>query len=471
VTGRAQRPPRAGHPTRLARKAGDGRPIAPVRQVHLGLGAFFRAHQAWYTDRAPDASRWGIAAFTGRSAGAAESLAAQDCLYTLLSRGNDADAFTVISALAHAHPAADAAAWEAYLASPRTSILSLTVTEAAYRRDSSGGLDWSDSEVAKDLAAWRTGMPWRASTVPARLAIGFAARRATDAGPITLMSCDNLPTNSRAALRVASDFAAAVDEALAAWIDENVRAVDTLVDRITPAATSRDVAEIRERTGRDDLSPVVTEPYTEWVLSDTFGSPRPAWENAGALVTAEILPYEQRKLWLLNGAHSLLAYTAPNRGHYTVADAIEDPVVTEWLHAWWRSASPHVTLPAAETTAYCSALLERFDNVRMRHRLSQIAADGSQKLRVRIVPVIRNERAANRMPEGAVRALGGWLAHLRGSGVPVRDPAATELVVTVHRERPRDAARCAIAFLDAALGEDNELIAAVDEMAGEVMTG
>jgi fructuronate reductase len=201
------------------------------------------------------------------------------------------------------------------------------------------------------------------------------------------------------------------------------------------------------------------------VLGDNFAAGRPDWESAGALVTADLHPYEQRKLLLLNGAHSLLAYAGSLRGHRSVADAIDDPVVAGWVQEWWRTAVSHVALPRADTAAYCDTLLGRFANARIRHQLAQIAADGSQKLRVRLVPVLRSERAAGGLPVGAVRILGAWVAHLRGLGVPVADPAVVDLV-TAMRETPGslDSARQAVAFLDAELAGDEELVTTVSRL-------
>ena len=458
-------------PTRAApllARARDGRHAAPVRHVHLGLGAFFRAHQAWYTGRATDAAEWGIAAFGGRGAQLAATLTAQDCLYTLVTRGSDADTFEVVSSLSAAHGSADAGAWRGYLAATTTAVVSLTITEAGYRRNPSGGIDLRDEGVAGDMAAWRAGAPELAGTAPARLAAGFAARRAADAGPVTLLSCDNLPGNSEVALRVTAEFAAVVDEPLADWIRMHVRPVNTLVDRITPATTARDIAVVAERTGRADQCPVVTEPYSEWVLADTFAAEHPDWASAGALVTADVHPYEQRKLLLLNGAHSLLAYAAPLRGHLTVADAIDDPVVAGWVLDWWRATVPYVALPRADCAAYCYALLERFRNARIQHQLAQIAADGSQKLRVRVLPVLRPERAAGRLPAGVVRVLASWVTHLRGMGVPVADPAAADLVAAIASTLGVDSARHAVEFLDRELAGDEDLVTAVAELAAEL---
>ena len=449
----------------LSRAGGRGRPAAPVRHVHLGLGAFVRAHVAWYTDQAPDADEWGIAAFTGHSAGLAEQLAAQDCLYTLVVRGPRADSFSVVSSLSRACPGTDGEAWRRYLAAPATAIVSLTVTEAGYHRDASGALDLTDPAVQADLLSWgqsvRSGGLAGLRTAPARLAAGFAARRAADAGPITLVSCDNLPGNSAAAARVTLDFAAAAEPDVADWMTDNVHVVDTLVDRITPATTNPDVSLVRWETGRSDASPVVTEPYTEWVLSDTFGPDRPDWPSAGALITSDVRPYEQRKLWLLNGAHSLAAYAAPGRGHETVAQAIADPVVLSWVQEWWAEAAPYVSLPRSQTVAYCDALLERWGNSRMGHQLSQIAVGGLQKLPVRILPVLRAELAEGRVPPGAARILGSWVAWLRSHGSSVADPGARQLAAAIYQASPRRATQQALAALDATLAEDPDVLAAV----------
>ena len=449
----------------------SGRAAAPVRHVHLGLGAFVRAHVAAYTEQAPDAAQWGIAAFTGRSTALAEQLTAQDCLYTLVVRGPRADSFSVVSSLSRAFAGTDGPAWLRYLAAPETAIVTLTVTEAGYRRDASGGLDLADPAVAADMQSWRQGGrsagPAVLGTVPARLAAGFAARQAADAGPVTLLSCDNLPGNSSAAARVTLDFAAAADPRVAEWIAGNVHVVDTLVDRITPATTKSDVALVRRNAGLADTSPVVTEPYTEWVLSDTFGTDRPDWPGAGALITSDVRPYEERKLWLLNGAHSLVAYAAPGRGHQTVTQAMADPVVLAWVREWWDEAGPYVSLPRAEIAAYCEALLERWGNTRMRHLLGQIAVGGLQKLPVRILPVLRGELALGRVPGGAIRILGAWVAYLRSGGVPDADPGAGELAAAIRSADPRAAARQALAALDPALADYPELLAAVSAASAE----
>jgi fructuronate reductase len=456
----------ASSPRPLSR-ARDGRPAAPVRHVHLGLGNFFRAHQAWYTEHAPDAGDWGIAAFTGRSAALADALTAQDGLYTLATRPADGDHFAVISSVSAAHPAADHASWLGYLTSPSVRVVTLTVTEAGYLRGGDGGLDAGHPAVQADLAALRSDHAAPVRTVPGRLAAGLAARRRAGAGPLTIVPCDNLPGNGPAAQRVLTGFAERLDPSLEPWITESVRFVTTVADRITPQLTERDPAAVQAGTGLTDRAPVVTEPFSEWVLSGPFAAGRPAWHDAGAVFTDRIGPFEQRKLWLLNGGHCLLAYAGALRGHRTVAGAIADQVCRGWLQEWWDEASPHLDLPAPSIADYQAALAGRFANPRIRYLLAQVATDGSVKLPVRILPVLRAERAAGRLPPGAIRVLAAWVCHLRGHGAPVSDPRAAEL--TAQAAGPlAGAVRSVLTSLDPALGGDNGLIAAAVSQAGEL---
>jgi len=444
----------------LSRAAGEGRPAAPIRIVHLGLGNFFRAHQAWYTDVAPDAQEWGIAAFTGRSTGLADALTAQEGLYTLIVRAADGDAGRVIGSVGAAHPGSDRDAWLAYLADPAVRIVTLTVTEAGYLRDAEGGLAVDDPVVAADLGAFWVDPRAAVRTVPARLVAGLAARRAAGAGPITVVSCDNLPDNGAVARRVVTDFAALFDPGLVDWIDRHVSFVTTMVDRITPATTPQDSVVAGELTGTVDAAPVVTEPYTEWVLSGDFPGGRPAWEHGGARFVEDITPFEQRKLWLLNGGHSLLAYAGSARGHQTIAQAVTDPVCRDWLTQWWAEACAHLSLPPGEVAGYRSALLERFANPRIRHLLAQIAADGSQKLPVRVLPTIGRERAAGRLPVGGLRVIAAWINHLRGAGAPVRDTAAAH-VVALAAGALQDAVPAVLDYLDPTLTTDPDLVTTV----------
>jgi fructuronate reductase len=430
----------------------------PVRAAHLGLGAFFRAHQAWYTDRAGDG--WGIAAFTGRRPDLADALTAQDGLYTLVTRGADGDAFAQVASLVRTRPGGDHGTWLATIASPEVRLLTTTITEAGYHRAAGGGLDVAHPLVQRDVAALRGDARAPVGTAPARIVAGLIARRAADAGPIALVPCDNLPDNGPVLAGVVADLAEAVDPALLDWLAATVTTATTMVDRITPQPTEADRAAVLAGTGVDDRCPVVTEPFSEWVVSGAFPGGRPAWESAGAVLTDDVTPFEQRKLWLLNGGHSLLAYLGSHRGHVTVAEAMTDEHCAGQLRQWWATCVPHLTLGRPEAEAYCAALLDRFANPRMQHALGQIAADGSQKLPVRLLPVLRLERAAGRLPDVAVTVLASWLRHLRGAGAPVRDVRADELRALAGR-RLHDAVSAVLAALGPELADDAELVGAV----------
>ena len=445
---------------RLSRAAGHGRPAAPVRLVHLGLGNFFRAHQAWYTDRAPDAADWGYAAFTGRRAELANALNAQEGLYTLITRAADGDQFDVLSSITRAHAGTDHPAWLGYLASPEVRVVTVTVTEAGYVRGPDGGLDRDRPEVRADVEALRGDPAAVVRTAPARLAAGLAARRRADAGPLTLLPCDNLPGNGAVAARVVRDLAEMVDPGLPDWMEASVSTVTTMVDRITPRTTEEDLKTVAEATGLEDRAPVATEPFHEWVLSGAFPGGRPRWEDAGATFTDNIEPFEERKLWLLNGGHSLLAYAGSALGHQTVAEAVANDTCRQWLQEWWDEAASHLPFPEPEVGAYRAALLDRFANPRMHHRLGQIADDGSQKLPVRVLPTLRQERAAGRLPPAATRILAAWVCHLRGAGVPVRDARGDELAPLAKGPLPEAVPRI-LAALDPAVGDDDDVVEAV----------
>jgi fructuronate reductase len=345
--------------------------------------------------------------------------------------------------------------------------VTVTVTEAGYLRGADGGLDRTRDDVQGDIATLRRDPSARVLTVPARLVAGLAARRRADAGPLALIPCDNLPDNGTVAARVVADLADMVDPGLADWCSGSLSTVTTMVDRITPRTAPEDVLAVSKSTGVRDEAPVVTEPFREWVLSGAFPAGRPRWEVAGATFTDDIVPFEHRKLWLLNGGHSLLAYAGAIRGHETVADAVADDTIRGWLEEWWTEASRHLGQPEGELAAYRAALLDRFANPRIRYLLAQIASDGSQKLPVRILPTLRQERAAGRTPGGATLVLGAWLAHLRGGGGPVVDVRADEVVPLAAGPLP-DAVRRVLTYLDPALGADAEVVSAVVETAKQL---
>ncbi|WP_460521603.1 mannitol dehydrogenase family protein [Humibacter antri] len=362
-----------------------------MRLAHLGLGHFHRAHQAWYTQHVnalPDTDSgasdgWGIAAFTGRSPRAAEMLAAQDCVYGLITRAADGDTAEIVQSIVRAHDGASAE-WEATLAESAVAVLTVTVTERGY-------------ETAHDTGAVTVG-----ESAGARIVRGLAARARASAGPIALVSCDNLSGNGEALRRAV--LTEVDDEELASWIGDNVSFVSTMVDRITPDTTDADRAMMRDLTGYDDTAPVVAEPFSEWMVSGAFPAGRPEWERVGTHFVDDIEPYERRKLWLLNAGHTMLAAMGIPRGHETVAEAFADPECRMLLEALWAEARVVLPFDDETTDAFLCALRTRFSNPRIAHRLTQIDDGSLQKLRQRQAAIVAARLAVGNDPGRACLA-------------------------------------------------------------------
>lgn len=448
-------------------------PKAPVRIVHLGLGAFHRSHQAWYTQHAGDAADWGIAAVTGRRPDAAIALNEQDGLYTLVERADTGDSFEVVSSIVEAVDGADAGRLTGLIAAAGTAIVTLTITEAAYGLGADGRLDRTAPDVAADLRELAAGHAGRATTPVARLVQGLAARKAAGAGPLAVVCCDNLSNNGTVARHAVVGMAEAWDPELATWIEANISFVSTSVDRITPRTTAADVESVKAACGYFDNSPVVAEPFRNWVLSGSFPAGRPRWDDAGAVFVDDIEPYENRKLWLLNGAHSLLAYAGQLRGHATVAEALADPVCLAAVERFWDEAEANLTGPGAhgadlQIPAYRQELLARFRNSRIAHHLSQIAMDGSTKLRMRAVPVLTAERAAGRSGDGAAGMIAAWVAFCSAAthdDGALHDPLAADIAAASALPEP-ERARALLALLSEPLSQDSAVVDLVAGLAG-----
>jgi fructuronate reductase len=234
-----------------------------------------------------------------------------------------------------------------------------------------------------------------------------------------------------------------------------------MVDRITPGTTDEDRTLVQRACGYVDAYPVATEPFSEWVVSGRFLAGRPRWEEAGATIVDEVEPFEQRKLWLLNGSHSMLAYAGSIRGHLTIDEAIADQACRSWVEMFWDEASRHLTLPASDIADYRAALLTRFSNPRAGDQLARIAADGSTKLLVRTLPTIRAERAAGRVPIGCATTVAAWVLHLRGLGAPIKDAGATAARDAANSGALPEVVPAVLDILQLGLGADKELVDAV----------
>lgn len=422
--------------------------------VHLGVGAFHRAHQAVCTQdaaAAADDTRWGVLGVTQRSARVVDQLRPQDGLYGVLTTGADATTLRVLGVHDVAYPGQETTRVLAALAAPTTHVVSLTVTEKGYPRTADGTLDTGDAGLAADLHAAAA----HDDATPARTALGLLVRglvqrHRTSGAPVTVMSCDNLVGNGAVLASLVRDALATLPRGddVAAWLASAVRFPSSMVDRIVPATTPAHRATATALLGLHDEALVVGEPYFQWVVEDAFAGPRPAWERAGATLTDDVAPYERAKLRVLNATHSTLAYHGALRGHATIAQAVADPELDALVRALVdEDVLPTLTAPpGTDLGAYRDDVLRRFANPATGHTTVQVAADGSQKLPQRLLGTVADRLAAGAVPHAAARAVAGWVAYVRAAaagdlvvaGHPVRldDPLAARLAEAVDAPDP-----------------------------------
>jgi fructuronate reductase len=421
----------AGLPGDVARPVYD-RSAVTRGVVHLGIGAFHRAHQAVVFDAALAAGdlRWGVTGVSLRSPGVRDQLAPQDGLYTLLVRDGASERAQVIGAVGDVLVAPDdPGAVVAALAAPETHLVTLTITEKGYKLDrAEGGLLRDDPDIAHDLASLAA-----PRTAPGLIVAGLAARRANGLAPFTALSCDNLPHNGALLRDAVLAMARAHDPELAEWIAAEGAFPATMVDRIVPATTDADVTGLAARLGVEDRAMVKTEPFLQWVIEDRFCGPRPDFAAFGVQLTDTVAPWEDAKLRLLNGTHSAIAYLGGLAGDAFVHEFVrraEGVALVEML--WDESAATLDPPPGLDIAAYRGALMQRFANPALQHRTRQIAMDGSQKLPQRLLAPLA-ERSGKALPSPAL-ALGvaAWMRWQAGENdagerFAIDDPAAEKL--------------------------------------------
>ena len=446
----------------VARPGYDRRRLRPG-VVHLGVGAFHRAHQAAYTDTvlaAPGAKPdWGIVGVSLRSPAMRDALAPQDGLYTLAERSGEGTRLRVIGSLLKIlvmpeQPDAVLAA----LAAPDAQVVTTTVTEKGYCHDpATGALDEARPDIVADLAT-----PRAPATAIGTLVEGLRRRRDAGAGPFTVVCCDNLPANGTTLRRIVLRFAELVDPALARWIADHGAFPCTMVDRIVPATTDQDRQQVADALGAADHWPVTTEPFTQWVIEDRFVGPRPDWPAAGAELVADVAPFEDMKLRLLNASHSTMAYLGFLAGHATIAETIADPPFTRLVRALMdQEMTPTLAVPSGTDVAgYKDALIARFANPALRHTTYQIAMDGSQKLPQRLLSAARARLAVGQSVERIALGVAAWMRYVTaideaGAPITVQDPLAADLAARADPVRG-DATKLAQALLgvEAVFGRD-----------------
>jgi Mannitol-1-phosphate/altronate dehydrogenases len=391
--------------------------------VHLGMGAFTRAHQAVFTEDAIAATgeAWRIISVSMRSSAVREQLAPQDHLFTVTSKGEGEPETRLVRCVGDIIVAPESPATVvSAIADARTHIVTLTVTEKGYHLSSAHPDEARDPLLYDDLA----------NAVPLTI-YGFLAQalqqRMTDGLPgLTILSCDNLAENGTRLKHMLLKVLASADPALADWCETNCTFPCSMVDRIVPATQPGDIDALEARIGVRDEAAVFTEPFRQWVIENRFAGPRPAWDAAGAEIVADVGPYETAKLRMLNGAHSALAYLGLAKGLELVSQAIADPEIGLLVGRLMRdeAAASFIPAPGQDLAAYAASLEARFTNPALPHRLAQIAMDGSQKIPQRWLATLADRQAQGLSSPATLKALAAWIVHVRGDNPYVSDPRA-----------------------------------------------
>lgn len=384
--------------------------------VHLGPGAFHRAHQAVYTHRVLEQQPgpWRIAGVSLQSSTTSNHLSSQDNLYTVVSEDDKHQRADLIGSLSGCYYIGEHnAVVESSLQAENTRIISLTVTEKAYAQD---------------------------SHVVSLLAQTLAARYQLGRPPLSILSCDNLAHNGAITRELTLTTLGKLDTAAARWAEDNISFPSSMVDRIVPATTGQSVDKAEAILGLRDEAVLFTEPFSQWVIEDHFTNGRPAWETAGAIMASSVYDYEQAKLRLLNGAHSTFAYLGTLAGHELVSDCMQDRVVRDHVDNMMNlEVKPVLTPPGnLALSDYINDLLSRFANSKLQHRLKQIAMDGTKKLPQRLLPTIEERLSAGLPVDRLALSIAAWMIFVRGKGlngetITVEDPQVDKLTRVIGK--------------------------------------
>ena len=404
---------------------------AAIGIVHLGPGAFHRAHQAVFTDDAMEfGGDWGICAVSMRSTGVRDELAEQDNLYTLAIIDNQ-PGYQLISAIKEVLVLGEQrTAVMARLTAATTHIVSLTITEKGYCLNGQGQLDQQHADIIHDLAS-----PDAPRSAIGLLCGALKQRMQLNHKQLTIISCDNLADNGSKLGRAVVAFAALQDATLAQWIAANVSFPNTMVDSITPASNDELRTRVAAAIGLKDNWPIQREAFSQWVIEDNFSGPRPAWEKVGVTFTQDVSGYEKAKLRLLNGSHSTLAYIGLKCGKETVHQAVSDPAMLRLVKKMLIEEVKPSFVPPQElqVDGYIEAILQRYGNPHIRHLLAQIAWDGSQKLPFRLLASINDNLVKGNSIKLMSTGVAAWLHFLVNAAktnFAIVDPLADKLIST-----------------------------------------
>ncbi len=401
--------------------------------LHMGTGAFHRAHQAYineqYIKQTGDL-KWGIVGSDLMSATLAAKLKEQDYLYTLVTKGAKQDDITIIGCIKDMYVGVhNSQALLAKMCDPSIRIVTLTITEKGYYRKDKQSIQIDNEAIQHDLQN-----PNEPKTAIGYLVHALDIRRKNSILPFTPLSCDNLPQNGATLKAMVLSFAKEYNQELYQWIKENVPFPCSMVDRITPATTQEDIEKL-EKTGIQDAAPVVTEPFLQWVIEDKFVNGRPDWDILDSVqFVKDVAVFEEMKLRLLNGTHSTQAYLGYLAKYPYIATCMQDLSLQKLIRTMMDTdITPSLTCPPGiNLDKYKDSLIERYKNPSICHRTWQIAMDGSEKLPQRILNPIREQLAKNKSITYLSLAVAAWIRYVSGidednNKIDVRDPLADEL--------------------------------------------
>jgi mannitol 2-dehydrogenase len=413
--------------------------------VHFGVGGFHRAHQAMYIDQLMEQGKaldWGICGVGVMpfDLKMKEALQSQDCLYTLVAKAPDGSWTPRIigSIVQYLYAPDDPDAVIEKMADPATRIVSLTVTEGGYNfHPVTGKFDDTNPAVQADLVPGAV-----PTTTFGLITEALVRRRARGIEPFTVMSCDNIQGNGHMAQEVFGAFARLRDPELGEWVEGNVLFPNSMVDRITPVTTDDDRTQISERFGVEDAWPVVCEPFTQWALEDKFSSGRPPLQDVGVQVVPDVMPYELMKLRLLNASHQALCYFGYLAGYRLVHEVAQDQLFANFLLDYMnREATPTLApVPGIDLDTYKLQLIERFSNSAVRDTVARLCAESSDRIPKWLLPVIRENLAADRDVTLSAAVVASWARYAEGvdeQGEPIKvvDRLADSLVEIAAQQR------------------------------------
>ena len=393
----------------LARHPSYDRSKVKAGILHIGVGGFHRAHQAIYTEDvlASGDLRWGIIGANLRSANMRDRLKPQDFLYTTCTRHIDLSEYRVVGALQNILTLEQQRQEIiGLIASPGIKIITLTITEKGYCLNASGQLNEDHPDIRHDLD--NPAMPVSALGI---IAAGLKQRMDNRAGPITIISCDNLSENGNATARTIGGLLVRLDSGVAHWVEDHVQFPSTMVDRIVPKTTEADIVLLATEGGIEDRGLVVSEPFGQWIIEDRFAGERPEWESAGAQIVSNISVHEQMKLQMLNATHSALAYLGLLAGHEFIHEAMQDPMLHRFAdYLLETEVLPVIVGPKdVDLLQYKQSILSRFANSQIQYRTAQVASDGSQKLIHRVYPSIQGHIKLGTPCQGLMLIVSAWL--------------------------------------------------------------